>query len=381
MRLVKDKEEILGNIGKLRGCFSGNMTDEFKKLISRGRCFVVINKGSEYEFYPSKFIGYSNNSIDEYFRTNTKRDGRVTNKIISKILGDINFEKSSEFDIEYLRCCEKYNIKFYKYNRKYYLLKEDGYIRINNKREFLNNENVLKKEFIEYMKKRYKDYKDSTIKTFFSDAKYLINNEIGYDFYSVLLDENFINKKYGEVLTKHFSNCEYKETPKSHSTGYVRAIKYLREFMIYKKYILSESEEIKYIEEITSNLDNTEKERLVKTRIGQGVFRAKLINREGKCEICGLKIEELLIASHCKPWCKSNDNERIDEDNGLLLCPNHDALFDKGFITFDDDGKIRISSLIPREDYDILNIKNDKKIILSSNRIKYMSWHRKNIFK
>jgi predicted restriction endonuclease len=44
--------------------------------------------------------------------------------------------------------------------------------------------------------------------------------------------------------------------------------------------------------------------------------------------------EHFLIASHVKPWSESNHQERLDVNNGLLHCPNHDDLFDKGYISF-----------------------------------------------
>lgn len=73
---------------------------------------------------------------------------------------------------------------------------------------------------------------------------------------------------------------------------------------------------------------NTEKEAIIKVRIGQGGFRERLINKDKKCRICGLANKKLLIASHIKSWIFSNEKERVDENNGILLCPNHDALFD-----------------------------------------------------
>lgn len=47
---------------------------------------------------------------------------------------------------------------------------------------------------------------------------------------------------------------------------------------------------------------------------------------------CGVSDEHFLIDSHIKPWSQSNNQEWLDVNNGLLLCPNHDALFDKGII-------------------------------------------------
>jgi hypothetical protein len=91
---------------------------------------------------------------------------------------------------------------------------------------------------------------------------------------------------------------------------------------------------------------STEAERLVIQRVGQDIFRSRLIDYwDGTCAVTGLSIPELLKASHIKPWKDCNsDIERLDVFNGLLLAPQIDAAFDRGFITFEDDGSIIISS-------------------------------------
>lgn len=113
-----------------------------------------------------------------------------------------------------------------------------------------------------------------------------------------------------------------------------------------------------------------------KQRIGQAQLRSKLINKYKCCQVCGLDIVDLLIASHIKPWKDSNDKERLDINNGLLLCPNHDKLFDKGFISFDDDGKIIISDLLKYKNLGIMEINEDIKININEENKKYFKWHR-----
>ena len=125
----------------------------------------------------------------------------------------------------------------------------------------------------------------------------------------------------------------------------------------------------------------TEKESSVKVRIVQGKFRNALIKRDKCCLICGLDISDLLRASHIKPWTHSKSNEQIDQNNGLLLCAIHDALFDKGFISFSDEGKILISKSITVNQYEKLQIRKDIRINLSSKQQDYMAFHRENIFK
>ena len=85
----------------------------------------------------------------------------------------------------------------------------------------------------------------------------------------------------------------------------------------------------------------TEAERLVVQRIGQEIFRASLMDYwQGRCPLTGISDAALLRASHIIPWkdCAS-DEERLDVHNGLLLSALWDAAFDRGLVTFDDDGR------------------------------------------
>lgn len=123
-----------------------------------------------------------------------------------------------------------------------------------------------------------------------------------------------------------------------------------------------------------------EKEAIVKVRLQQGVFRKRLIEKDGKCRICGVNDKRFLIASHIKPWNVSNDMEKIDYNNGLLLCPNHDHLFDKGYISFKENGRIMISKEIEENMRILLNIFSEIKININYKEKKYMKYHRENIF-
>ncbi len=136
------------------------------------------------------------------------------------------------------------------------------------------------------------------------------------------------------------------------------------------------------LEEVVDNPDlvGEERESLVKIRINQSIFRDRLIKRYGKCCLCGVSDERLLVASHIKPWKYSSAQEKIDVDNGLLLCPNHDKLFDLGLITFDEDGRVILSSSIESVDRLYMNVSDDMNIKISSENNKYMSFHRERIF-
>lgn len=145
--------------------------------------------------------------------------------------------------------------------------------------------------------------------------------------------------------------------------------------------IKQESENIKKVLEEDPNfleLSDTEKETIVKQRVGQGRFRDELLNRDGRCRICGLENPKLLIASHIKAWsdCNSGD-ERIDSNNGIILCKMHDALFDNHLITFDEEGKIVINQELSETDLNILNISHNFYLNMTNKMKEYMKFHRK----
>lgn len=116
-------------------------------------------------------------------------------------------------------------------------------------------------------------------------------------------------------------------------------------------------------------------------RIGKSLFKKALLSVEKKCRLCGVSDERFLVASHIKPWSQSNNPERLDVNNGLLLCPNHDSLFDKGHISFDDNGTILISDRLDEATKVFLNINKNMKIRMNEGQREYMKWHRENIFK
>jgi predicted restriction endonuclease len=84
----------------------------------------------------------------------------------------------------------------------------------------------------------------------------------------------------------------------------------------------------------------TEAERLVIQRICQDVFREALMDYwGGRCPITGITDPALLRASHIVPWSECNDDQRLDVHNGLLLSALWDAAFDKGLVSFTEDGR------------------------------------------
>lgn len=124
----------------------------------------------------------------------------------------------------------------------------------------------------------------------------------------------------------------------------------------------------------------TEIETLIKARLGQGIFRQNVLEQYPSCPLTGLDIQPLLIASHIKPWSVCNNNERLDPFNGLMLAPHIDALFDKGLITFDTDGTIKISPKIDPKNQKRLGISSSMKLKIRSKSKKYFEYHRSHVF-
>ena len=92
-----------------------------------------------------------------------------------------------------------------------------------------------------------------------------------------------------------------------------------------------------------TDIGATMKIQLTKSRRGQGIFKANVRLNETCCRVTGVTDRRHLRASHIKPWSMSSDQEKLDGCNGLLLAPHIDHLFDRGFISFADDGKLMVS--------------------------------------
>lgn len=92
------------------------------------------------------------------------------------------------------------------------------------------------------------------------------------------------------------------------------------------------------------SLEDTIRNASIQARRGQGIFRSNVQKMEKACRLTGITNPALLIASHIRPWrsCETAD-QRLDGANGLLLTPDADLLFDRGFISFEDSGEVRVS--------------------------------------
>ena len=130
-------------------------------------------------------------------------------------------------------------------------------------------------------------------------------------------------------------------------------------------------------------IDNTEKEMVIKARKGQGIFRDKIIEKYNRCIITGICDKRLLMASHIKPWKSSNNYDRLSPENGLLLSPLYDKLFDIGLLSFDKSTRIILSNQLSGLDKNKIIYDKDCEYLKSPSLelLKNMEYHRDVIFR
>jgi putative restriction endonuclease len=140
---------------------------------------------------------------------------------------------------------------------------------------------------------------------------------------------------------------------------------------------------------ITENdLVGKDKKAFVKQRVNQDAFRSMILNLyEKRCALTGINIPALLVASHIIPWA-DNVHERLNPQNGICLSNMYDKAFDRGLISFLNDGTVifsqRLKSNIGKEYYDkyFLPIESAKLTIprkYHPNEL-FLEWHRDTIF-
>lgn len=130
-------------------------------------------------------------------------------------------------------------------------------------------------------------------------------------------------------------------------------------------------------------LSETTRKAVVQARRGQGIFKQRVMQIETRCRLTGVDRPEFLRASHCKPWRDANNTERLDGENGLLLTPDADHLFDRGFLTFEDRGDVVISPVahvpsLVRMGLDPGRLANGAGF--SQGQRDYLAFHRANVF-
>ena len=126
-------------------------------------------------------------------------------------------------------------------------------------------------------------------------------------------------------------------------------------------------------------LNSIDRQVVATTRgIAQHIFRGNLLKMwNGACAVTGTHYPRILRASHIKPWSASSVEEKIDRNNGLLLVPDLDALFDEGLITFQSDGAMRRSPSFDPDDQQKMRIRTDFRLRKVPDAIQpYLEYHR-----
>jgi hypothetical protein len=146
-----------------------------------------------------------------------------------------------------------------------------------------------------------------------------------------------------------------------------------------------QEDEIQAAIEQDTSIDKTEIEATIKARKGQGRYRRNLELIEAACRVTRVTDKRLLRASHIKPWRLCEDNyERLDGNNGLLLSPSIDLLFDHGYISFDDDGRLLVSTRISTDQLTAIGVPTEEEFnageFSKAQRV-YLSFHRRNVFR
>lgn len=133
----------------------------------------------------------------------------------------------------------------------------------------------------------------------------------------------------------------------------------------------------------SAELGDTERTALVRARLGQGRFRENVVRVEEACRITGVANPGYLIASHIKPWRHAKNDERLSGNNGLMLAPHADFLFDRGFVSF-GDGRLLISDVADTESLLKLGIDPDRNAEVGSfndEQERFLEFHRREIFR
>jgi hypothetical protein len=134
--------------------------------------------------------------------------------------------------------------------------------------------------------------------------------------------------------------------------------------------------------EILSNVQaDTERSALIKARVGQGTFRQRVSAIERFCRVTHVINPEHLVASHIKPWREATNEERLAGANGLLLTPNVDHLFDRGFNSFGDDGEMLQSPVADPFSLERMGIRQDRQTTVgkfNSDQKYFLNYHRLN---
>lgn len=191
------------------------------------------------------------------------------------------------------------------------------------------------------------------------------------------IEDDDIEQIMSNEESLRLSRAKYK-TPRD-MTNFRSALRKYRAFLLsdysrqQEETILAETRKVQQ----NLTISKTEREAITRARVGQGVFRSGLIDFWHGCSISAFSHYDMLIASHIKPWCVSSNLQRLDVYNGLLLLPNFDRLFDKGYISFQDSGRIVFSRYFPPSERALLGMDESLRLVkIDDSHKPYLRFHR-----
>jgi putative restriction endonuclease len=134
--------------------------------------------------------------------------------------------------------------------------------------------------------------------------------------------------------------------------------------------------------ESDTSVKETDRQAIVRARVGQGLFKQRVMEIETRCRITGVDNPSYLRASHCKPWRDSSNEERLNGENGLLLTPSIDHLFDRGFIGFEDSGELIISPVAHKPSLKRMGVETERVSnvgAFSDGQRRFLEFHRSSV--
>src|ERR1700722_11612193 len=130
------------------------------------------------------------------------------------------------------------------------------------------------------------------------------------------------------------------------------------------------------------HLLETERQAFIVAPRGQGLFKQRVMQVENRCRITGVTNPIHLRASHCKPLRDSSNDERINGENGLLLTPTMDHLFDRGFISFEDPALLIVSPVANLPSLNLVGVATDRIInvgTFTQGQEQFLDYHRESV--
>lgn len=253
-----------------------------------------------------------------------------------------------------------------------------------------------KKDLIKYMDDAYQEYMFPT-QDYRSDITQMYNqlkeeteqieqDLLTYNFrkkfdnqnryYIVLLDGGNNRKNYNYIrniaLPRVTKYCFIKFKDKNTGKMYI----YMRPILFND---LKVKEEVEVILENESS-DISENKKQVR-RLKQSKYRHELLENMPFCPFTHVADDRILVACHIKPFSECDtDEERYDCKNGITMTPTYHTLFDLGFISFENDGKLIVSPFLSNITKKRLNLRDGEQIRLQTGSDKYLEYHRNNIF-